>query len=484
MGVEMAFVTQYQYDIFVSYAHVDDQPLPGAEEGWVSTLVTGVRTLLAKELGQSDAFELWIDQGLSRHVQITPQIMDTLRKTAIILVIMSPGYIASKWCQREKETFLRFIKERVSSGSRMFIVEHNMIDDSARPDEFRELLGYRFWVKDREGKSPRTLGLPKPDPLDHRYYDLLTDLSLDLAGELKRLRNLEDGIIKESSQGKGIVPTIFLAEVTDDLEPQRDKVKRYLHQHGLNILPDSWYPREPSQFQQSMKSDLDKSVLFVQLISEITGKRPPRLSKTYARLQYDCAVKSGKPILQWRNRNLDITTITDKDHSDFLGMETVMAVGFEEFKRAIVERAFYKPPPSKKESVHAFIFVNMESNDRALAECVCKCLEHFGAEYVLPLIEGKPAEIRQDLESNLLECDGIIIVYGKITVTWVREQLRQCRKILARRERPLKALAVYEGPPEPKLPLDLKLQNMQIIDCRKCFNEDELKAFIDCLKED
>ena len=36
----MAFVPNYKHDIFVSYAHVDDEPFPGADKGWVTTLLS------------------------------------------------------------------------------------------------------------------------------------------------------------------------------------------------------------------------------------------------------------------------------------------------------------------------------------------------------------------------------------------------------------------------------------------------------------
>ena len=35
----MVFVPQYTYDIFVSYARVDDLPESVTQEGWVTTLV-------------------------------------------------------------------------------------------------------------------------------------------------------------------------------------------------------------------------------------------------------------------------------------------------------------------------------------------------------------------------------------------------------------------------------------------------------------
>ena len=98
----------------------------------------------------------------------------------------------------------------------------------------------------------------------------------------------------------------------------------------------------------------------------------------------------------------------------------------------------------------------MESADRPLAEEVCDILDRSGAEYALPIQSSDPAENRRDLEQNLAECDALIVVYGATTVTWVRRQLIETRKALASRQRPLRALGVFEGPPDPKDRLDMK----------------------------
>jgi hypothetical protein len=39
------YLPQYQHDLFVSYAHVDNEPLPGAEMGWVTNLIHGLKLL-------------------------------------------------------------------------------------------------------------------------------------------------------------------------------------------------------------------------------------------------------------------------------------------------------------------------------------------------------------------------------------------------------------------------------------------------------
>jgi hypothetical protein len=100
------YVPNYKHDLFISYAHVDNLPIPGAERGWVSTLVGHVKTRLAEKLGRSDAFDLWMDYELSGHEQLTPQILDAARQSALLLVVLSPGYVASAWCRQERETFL------------------------------------------------------------------------------------------------------------------------------------------------------------------------------------------------------------------------------------------------------------------------------------------------------------------------------------------------------------------------------------------
>ena len=120
--------------------------------------------------------------------------------------------------------------------------------------------------------------------------------------------------------------------------------------------------------------------------------------------------------------------------------------------------------------------------DKQLAKDIIKIMENNDVGYVLPLQEGKPAEIRKDLEKWLLNCDGVIIVYGTVTPAWAREQLLYCRKIMDKREKPLKALAVYEGPPDQKSPLNIVLPGMYIIHYHGNLNELDLQPFIDSLK--
>jgi hypothetical protein len=72
--------------------------------------------------------------------------------------------MASPWCQREMQTFWQELAQRINSNSRIFVVERNKLEIDEKPKVLEELLGYQFWLQDREGKAPRILCDPKPDP--------------------------------------------------------------------------------------------------------------------------------------------------------------------------------------------------------------------------------------------------------------------------------------------------------------------------------
>ena len=182
----MGFLQPDKPDIFVSYAHVNDIALTRGRPGWVSAFVSGLKNLLAMKLGRVDVFDLWMDHRLAGNQSVTPEIDRELGGTSLLLIFLSHGYLASKWCRSEMDTFRREVERRKLDGQRIFVVEFEPVE---RPRELADLLGYRFWVDDRSGKPPRTLGFPQLRDGDDRYYDLLNDLSHDMAAELRRLKD-------------------------------------------------------------------------------------------------------------------------------------------------------------------------------------------------------------------------------------------------------------------------------------------------------
>jgi len=409
-----------------------------------------------------------MDHGLGSTEGVTPQIMSALEETALLVVVLSPGYVESEWCRRECNAFLAAVRDM---GSRVLVIERDAVDEAKRPAELRDLKPIRFWVADESSQHPRVLGWPVPSPTrDFEYYCRLDDASREVAAALRRL-------VRPPPQRHSPVRTVYLGLATDDLDPQRNGIRRFLEQSGIDVLPATQYSLDPNQYRAAARADLPKSKLFVQLLSAAAGKKPPDLPGGYLELETQLAREAKVPILQWRSPYLDIDAVEDPGQRALLAMPTVQAEELEEFKREIVRRIEQQPKrPARHDK--SLVFVDLEEPDGELAMSLCNLLKRLDVDHTLPARVQDPAELRQDLHENLLSCDGVLVVYSGSNVTWVRRRLLECRKVLSRRDAPLRAFALCDGPPPAKPDLGLHMANLKILNCRGGITEDELHEFL------
>lgn len=472
--------SNYKYDLFISYAHADNVPFPGtdAKLGWVTIFADTLKNILSRKL-QRDA-SIWMDhRELRGNAPLTPAIMDALRQTATIVVVASTRYLASEWCQRERESFLQFISERSASGSRVFRVEIDKIEKI--PADFRDTIGYSFWVETFEDPTPQTLGFPVPDPSrDKEYYRRLFRIGNELAEAIKILGEPSTG--HDTTTESPLRPCVFLAEVTDDLDSKREEVRDYLSQAGIKVLPGSWraYQDLPA-YERALDADLSRCQLFVQLLSELAGKKPFNQLRTYPQLQYERALSAGKTILQWRSEKTKPGTVSDSQHQALLEGNSVRAESLEEFKRAVVAAAT-PPPPAPPPLDGKFVFISADIPDRRVAEAyIGPPLTKRGISYAMAPTASDPESVRRFVEVSLANCDAALVVYCAADQASVLGQVLQCRKVIAQRDQPVPAIAIYNGPPPPdqRGELTFRFPNLHLLDCRH--DQAALERFLDGL---
>jgi TIR domain len=432
----MALLNGYTHDIFVSYAHNDNQPLVSGTDGWVRTLVNLLRVRTVEKVG-SNALDIWMDYELSGNSAVTPTITDALTRSAILLFVGSESYLASAWCQRELNAFLRgSVEDRRSNAlKRLFMISRDKIDRSRLPEPLQDLIGYKFWRED--AGRPIPLGFPLPERNDTEYWSALNTISLEIADTLK---TLQQGPATPAQTG----PVVHLAEVTEDLEPLRQDVAAYLKQAGINILPNGYYPRDGIRsFQDAVERDLRSCTLFVQLLSAVPGRKPTELPQGFSGLQYQLAQVAQKDILQWRNPDLNLNDIGDTEHRKLLLGSTVIAEGLEVFKQRVKEHVFAQKRPSHPVTAphsQKLIFINTESGDRKIAERIANCVTRKGFGFVL----SRETKVRNELQERLQECDGAIIIYASSPAKWVVRQQGYIRKIFQELNPPPPTVAIYE----------------------------------------
>lgn len=477
------YVPQYQYDIFVSYAHVDNEIFAGADKGWVTTLVDTLQNYLAQKIGSQNGFSLWLDEMLPANKSLTYNSIQYLENSAVFLLILSPAYLKSENCRLELNAFLA----KVSSNSgRVFVVEYQATE---RLESLSDLQGYVFWELDSVNNRPRSLGLPALDSKQaYQYHWKTEDLASDIVAQLEILK--ADTINYINNNIISSEYTVFLAEVSDDLNFQREELKRNLELEGLRVLPNKLYAFNSKQeLKNAINSDLQNSVLFVQLLSSIAPQRPPGMSTP--QLQYDCAKELELPILQWRDRKLKLNEITDLTQRQLLTASTVMAVSMVEFQQQILQ-ALEKlkiddaePPPTGDE----IVFINAAPQELNLAKQVEQALVKHGFACSLPMPidhNTPPAKIREDLENNLQFCDAVIILNDINTdLVWVRQQVLQCRRAEGKREgrQALKAIAVYNHPDREKSSVNINLPNLHILEGSVPYPDSCVPTFIQVLKQ-
>ena len=222
--------------IFVSYAQVDNQVFPGEREGWITLFVKHLRHELNRRMGQ-DNYTLWMDFRLKGNDELTLELEleKQVKAAQILLLFLSPAWLASKWCQRDLDLFLEDANKERSRC--IFVVELNRVE---RPEAIRDLAGYRFWQQEVDGRI-RLVGYPVPHPksLDDRsYFDRLFDLADDLATKLR-----EHGVARGKTR-RVRVPDIAWVEIPEG---------PFIYQNGeTRTLPTFWIARYPitnSQFQ-------------------------------------------------------------------------------------------------------------------------------------------------------------------------------------------------------------------------------------------
>lgn len=475
-GDPVGLLGDFDHDTFVSYAHLDDQPGAPAPIGWVTTLVGELRKIVQRKVGSGNV-DIWMDYRLTGNDGLTGQLLDAVQRSATLLIVMSPSYAASDWCRRERNGFLEAAASKVGEG-RVFVVQFDRVDAGQMPSELKDLLGYGFWELEENGNT-RQFGVPGLRLDDTQYFQVLNDLGNQLSAKLKSF-----GPARPATRSSPIATRpVLVAEVTDDLDPKRDELMRALAQAGATVRPSRLYPRDDvGAFRDAVNADLNGAALFVQLLSALPGRKPVDLPQGFTGLQAELASAAGVEVMQWRSRDVACDSVKDPAHRALLEGQTVRATGFEEFTQAVIEKLSAPPKTPAPPRPSKFVFVSRDALDRGLADDIARELVQFGLDVSFPGAMRNPEDARLDLEGNLRDCDGVVIVYGATSVLWARQQVRQARKVLSQRDKAASVFALLDGPPTQKDGLDMLLPSLTTIECRAGFDPAKLRPIVEQLR--
>lgn len=287
----------FQHDLFISYAHIDNQPLGDRAQGWVADLHSALAVRLAMLMGEEP--RIWRDKRLGGADFFDDEIRDALTSAAAMLAILSPRYVRSDYCQQEVREFLAHAEAsgglHVGNKSRLLKAIKTPVPLDDHPQAIQGLLGFNFFEQEANGNF-------------HEYYDLygqewgrkfwqtLEDLAQELCPLLRTMRAVE-----QEAPAAGL--TIYLAQATYDVSTQRESIRRDLQQRGHTVLPDQPLPLVGAELEAQVTADLARCQLAIHLLGDTYGLVPEAAAASVQETENHLAAQQsrahGLPRLIW-----------------------------------------------------------------------------------------------------------------------------------------------------------------------------------------
>jgi len=238
----MSSAQTFTDDVFISYRHLDNELHDEQGKGWIDNFHERFESVLGETLGYEPS--IWRDPRLPGNVYFADVLEERIRNTAVMISILSPGYLQSEWCIGELREFCRLADNSsgllVGDKMRVFKVVKTHIERTQHPPEFQKQLGYEFYEIDKTTQRPVAFGQGLGRDRDQRYWGKLDDLAWDVKQVLTSINPRY--ITPECSVFTRIKGTVYLAQTTRDLNDERDQIKRELLNRGYEILPEKELP--------------------------------------------------------------------------------------------------------------------------------------------------------------------------------------------------------------------------------------------------
>jgi len=511
-GVAVGYLSNFDEDVFISYAHNDDDIYGQESLGWVTRLHQDLAQRVRTYLGSESQF--WRDNEVRNNDVFTNKILTRLVKTATFLSVLSPSFLRSEWCAREVDAFAGHAQNTVGiliddERSRIFKVEKMPIQRTAVPPVMQGTKTYRFY--EPHPAHPNRMRELRPflgDEYSRRYFEQMDELAKDIAALLVDMAKWQSS---RNTQGQLDRTTVYVAETTSDLDDKASELRRDFKDRGYRVLPAGDLPYRAKAYKDAVRNCLEQAVLSVHLVGAEYGLVPEGEKRSNVWLQHDLAMERAKDPnffrLIW---SPDEVSSTDARQQDFItklhedaGVERgadLLTGNIEDLKTVIheklaeIRRRHDRAPRQQAagtepaaadaaarapdEPVRVYVMCDPADRKSPAFSALRKCLLSKGCE---PMFSSEGEGDGQDLQihtENLALCDACLIYYGEGSPKWFEQKLRDLRKYLRGRQPPVAAKAIYVAPPSTAYKDDVDTLEAIVLRGGEKFSPDAIEPFM------
>jgi hypothetical protein len=480
----------FDCDAFISYTHLDNVGRADGTDGWITNLHFALKRKLGELLGEKP--NLYFDSRLDGNEVFEITLIDTLKKVAVLVAVVSPRYLKSEWTRREFEEFCKAAEVQggvlIHDKARVFKVLKTPVPRDEQMPLLSKLLGYEFFWIDPKTGTPHELDQVYGPSAAADYQIKVDDLAYDIStllGVLKKELGAGSTVATTSTAAKA--EKVYLAETTADLKKERDAIRRDLQQHGYTVLPSCALPLVTDELKNAVAEDLAKCRMSIHPIGGAYGLVPEGSDKSLIEIQNEMAIErdeqsSGFVRLLWIPPGKKFEDARQAALADQLRTNPRMQSGadllethFEDLMTQIYDRLKKSTAISATTGVAVTAVAQEATTVQAAATttvvaavntapatqaanatvtagekaCGTDCGQIYlihderdapgvkpfsdylfdqGFEVLRPMFKGDEAEVREAHEENLRVCNGALIFYGVTNEAWVRRKLREIQK--------------------------------------------------------
>ncbi len=463
----------YQYDIFISYCHSDNESI-GDKPGWIDSFHKSLENWLKGRRRLSD-LKIWRDESrMTGSTVFDDAIKDAINKSALFFALHSRNYPDSDYCQKELNWFHEYNSKRpgglrIGNDLRIFNILLNNIPHAEWPDTLGQKTS-GFPMHDAESNDKRGEFTSPSDYQFEKQLRKIVDAAEKILTEIKPVSILTPAS-PESTQSV----QVFVADVADSLQDLRERVVTEVKDKEAHVFDEIPPPMESVSHAEKVKEVQSHSQLSIHLLDKWPGRKIRDNRETsYSKEQLQIALKSGSRKLIWVPGDLNIEAIEDRNQKELLdtlanrerqNAEYEFVHGpFTDFLAAISQKIDDLTPSPDGTAPKTFL-IDTHQKDQRYAYKLADCLADRDVDVEFNKESHDPNISLAEFENSVKKAKNLIIVFGKVSKEWLEARIKKALKTFSEQ---------LEGP--------ITLENIWIYITPSCVGTPDLPKFPPLIK--